>query len=147
MSEEEIKTEAEVVTPEAPKEPERFIGSSKVIKDESRENGFIHYETEDGRSGLVKPDQFNNMVRKVAYDDQLVMVYKWQPVTAKVLQIMLDYDVPMADYNFIVKQISQSIVENYEKATSKLYKRQLTDHVRFSQIDEVLKTTTELIVE
>lgn len=146
MSEEENKVEAPVV-PETPVEPEKFIGSGKVVKMETRDNGFVHYELDSGIVGLVKSDQYDNMVKGAAYDGQMVMVLKWSPVTAQILKLLLDYQLPMSDMNFVSKQMQQSIVDNYEKACSKLFKRQSTDHVRISQIDEVLKTNTDLIIE
>jgi len=124
-----------------------FIGSSKVVKTEVKENDFIHYELEDGRSGFVKVDQYENMAREQAYDDQFVRVYRAQPISAKCLQVLLDYNIPLNEVDFNVKQIAQSIDDSYEKAVSKLFKRQLTDHIRVGQVDEVLKTNTELIKE
>lgn len=126
---------------------DQYVGQSRIVSSEPRENGFVHYDLEDGRSGLVKYDQFNSMAREAAYDDQMVMVYKWAPVSAQILKCLLDYRMPMSDLNFVTRQVQESIVENYEKAVSKLFKRQLTDHVRLDQVNEVLKTTTELIKE
>lgn len=128
-------------------EQEYYIGSSKVVKVEPQAENWVHYDLEDGRSGLVRQEQFDAMRRTESYQDEMVMVYKWGPVTSRILQVLLEFDMPMSDMNFVVKQVNQSVIDNYEKAVSKLFKRQLTDHIRLSQIDEVLKTSTEVIKE
>jgi len=144
MNEEEVKVTSEEEV--KANTMDLYIGQSKVVKTEP--NGmFIHYETEDGRSGLVHFEQYNSMAKEAAYDDDYIMVYKWAPVSAKILKLLLEVNMPMSDLNFITKQVQQSVIDNYEKAVAKKFGRQLTDHVRLSQLDEVLKTDTELIVE
>lgn len=123
-----------------------YIGQSKVVKTEAR-GVFVHYETEDGRSGYVHHEQYNSMAKIAPYDEEYILVYKWAPVSAKILKILLEVDMPMSDMNFVTKQVQQSIVDNYEKAVSKKFGRSITDHIRLSQLDEVLKSSTEIIVE
>lgn len=123
-----------------------YIGQGKVIKTEPR-GQFVHYELEDGRSGLAHFEQYNSMTKEQPYNEEYAIVYKWAPVSAKILKLLLEVDMPMSDMNFVTKQVQQSIIDNYEKAVAKTFGRQLTDHIRLSQIDSVLKTTTELIKE
>jgi len=124
-----------------------FIGSSKVKSVVPQSENWVRYELEDGRSGLVRQEQFDSMKRDSAYGDEYVIVYKWSPLTAEILKLALMYDIPIGETNFISKQFEQTMVDNYEKAVSKMFKRSITEHIRISQLDEIIKTTTELIKE
>lgn len=128
-------------------EKEYFIGSSKVKSVVPQAENWVHYDLEDGRMGLVRQEQFDSMKKEAAYDDGFVVVYKWLPLTAEMLKLALAYDVPMGEADFVTKQFGQSFSDSYEKAVSKMFKRSITEHIRISQIDEILKSDTELIKE
>lgn len=139
MSEEEKTSEAVIV--------DQYIGASKVVKTEPRDKDFVHYELADGRTGLVRFDQLNSMEKDQPYEDGLIISYKWMPVNNQIYKILSEYDMPMSDLGFIIKQLHASVVENADKASAKLFKRQSTDNVRLSQVNEIIESKTELIVE
>lgn len=135
---EETKVEAPVVV-------DLFVGSSKVVKTEVKENDFIRYELEDGRSGVVKVEQYESMAKEQAYEDGLIMSYKWMPASNQMYKLLAENGMAMGEMNFVVKQLQAAILENYEKAASKLFKRQITDQVTLQQVNEVIESKTELI--
>lgn len=122
-----------------------YIGQQKIVLADSPKEGWIKYGLEDNKTDLVTVEQFNNMKSETAYDDGQVRVKKWIPITAKMLKILLEAEMPMGEKDFVMMQLNESIFLNYEKAVAKLFKRKDTDSVRFSQAHEVLQSTTELI--
>lgn len=122
-----------------------YIGTQKVVLADTPKEGWVKFTLEDKRSDLVTVEQFNSMKSDVPYDDGQVRVKKWVPVTAKMLKTLLEADMPMGDREFVMMQLEESIVLNYKKAVSKSFKRKDTEEIRFSQVHEVLQTTTELI--
>lgn len=124
-----------------------YVGQSKVVTADLPKEGWVKYGLENGKSGFVTVEQFNNMKSETPYEEEMVRVRKWTPVTAKLLFVLLEADIPMGEVDFVVAQMKQSVLDAYAKATSKLYKRKDEDLVRYSQLHEVIKSDTPFIEE
>lgn len=129
-----------------------YIGQNEIIKADIPREGWITYtimfpnmkgELEE-LVETVSIEQFDAMKSETPYEDGQVPVRQWNGLISELLKTLLKYDIRMGDKDFIVQRLDASIKENFKKATAKLYKRKHNDFVRFSQIDEILKSDTEM---
>lgn len=130
-----------------------YVGQQEVTKADYPKEGWVQYtiqypnmkgELED-ITETVTVEQFDAIKSETPYENGLVAVKMWNGLISELLAVLLKHDIRMGDKEFIIQRLDQSIVENYRKATAKLFKRKHGDFVRFSQVDEILKSDTEML--
>lgn len=163
-----------------------YIGQQKIAKLDLPKEGWVRYELENKQHDLVTVDQLQSLKSEAPYEDQNIRERKWRPlvkklvaalreteinldeadidkrwdpVTVKMLGLLLDYDFPAGEQGFIISQLfkyeldvvlnklNNSVNVSFDKAVSKKFSRPIQEQIRFSQVAETLKTETPFIEE
>lgn len=122
-----------------------YIGELAVtleIRDD--QNGIVTYKLGEGaKEVVVTTEQYDSMVSQTAYPDGQISIRKWKPTIKKVLEILLSSGMEMVDKDFIIQQVDNSLIENYNRAVAKLFGVDHPYHIKVAHIDEVLKMGAE----
>ena len=122
---------------------DKYIGEQKV-KEYNEIEGKVQYTRGDGSGDMVTREQFDAMLKDEPYDEGMCRVFKWSPAVKEIMAVLLKNDMMLIEKDFVTGRIDATIIENYQKASAKLFGAQNENMIRLSQINRALigKDTT-----
>lgn len=118
---------------------QRYIGDLR-IKDAREENGKVHVELEDGSTQVMRIDVFKSVATKDKKDKTDATYLRIYPVSEAILQILLEYDFKLRDWDFLVSVLKMSIDDFTERVQTKKFGKH-KDEWTFGFINEILTDT------
>jgi hypothetical protein len=122
-----------------------YYGSSEVIS-ETEVDGLIEITIAevdskgDNYKFLLTKHQKEATVLPEAYADGEVSAKKWAATTAKILQVLLDDNMRLADRSFIIQQVENNLDLKWRDAIGKKFGVDDVNTVSLRQVDETLKS-------
>ena len=118
---------------------EQYIGSAKVI-DNVLENGLVQYKLDNGLTLTATQDQFVSMISPAPYDDGQISIKKWATTIAAIIQLAVDNNATVQDFEWIQDRTAEVLQKNYMSAMAKAFKVDFPKQATLKQIDEILKS-------
>ena len=123
------------------KEPEYFIGSSKVKEFKITDGvDLVGVLFDNGKTQDLTVEQWEALKDTDSYPDGEVSIRKFEKLIVRLLKQMTKSRVTVGEQAWILETVSRTIGQNYEGAIAKLFTQTLTENVMLAQIDEVLKS-------
>jgi len=116
-----------------------YIGQNEVVASNTDTPGLVSYTLDNNEYGEVTTEQFESMALPEGYDPGTVRIKQWKPTVKKILEILRDSRMSLLDKDFVLTRVDESISQNYEAATAKLFGTKHVLQITLPQIDEVLK--------
>ena len=111
-----------------------YIGANKILKEEGDTEGFTKVSFEpiekDGEKIDIDPQIFSNhilaeLTTKEPMDMDYIRKVRCMPAVKEILVVMLKYNIQLdEEVNVVIKKVIDSLNENREQATNKLFKKQ-----------------------
>ena len=116
-----------------------YIGSQQVTEVYPHPDGkMVAYVLANNERGELTTEQFAVVAKPTAYDDGRVSVEKWKPTVKKIMEILLEDRMRLMDKDFILQQVDNTIVHNYEKAVAKMFGAEFVEYISLPMLDAVL---------
>lgn len=116
---------------------DKYIGSQK-IKEYNELDGRIQFTLENGAGDTVTVQQFESLSKEKPYDDGMIRVFKWVPAVREIMEILLKNDMRVADKQFVLGRVDETIISNYDRASAILYGVDFEHNIGLKEIHKAI---------
>ncbi|MEK6830168.1 MAG: hypothetical protein AABY15_08695 [Nanoarchaeota archaeon] len=114
-----------------------YIGQ-KRIESYSDRGDRIAVVYKNGSTETFKKELFEEIKTSSPIDANSLQDKRVFPIVKMILELMLDWDIKIEDFEYILSKTRQSVEEGLVKANEKLWGNKIHDR-KFSDVDKVLK--------
>jgi hypothetical protein len=114
----------------------KFIGQKKIASTKDVE-GKVEITYQDGTKEILKKELYEAMAGS-PIDPSSLQEKRVEPIVKAALELLLDWDIRLEDFDYILSKLRLSVEDNMRQANEKLWGNKIHDR-KISDVDKVLK--------